>query len=131
MHREFVRFLLVGASNTLLSWLLFVILVRFIPYLAAYTLAYASGIMISYFSNVHFVFRERVSFSSFLKFPFVYLLQYTLGMLLMWLLIGRMDISQEFAMVVVVGLTIPITFFASRKILKRTPSSDGSTTSEL
>ena len=119
MRREFFKFLLVGASNTVLSYVLFLILVRFMPYLAAYTVSYAAGIVNSYFLNVRFVFRERDSLASFLKFPFVYLLQYGLGMVLMWLLVGQMGIAPELAMAAVVVLTIPVTFLASRFVLKK------------
>lgn len=118
MRWEFARFLLVGASNTLLSWVLFVVLVRFMPYLAAYTLAYAAGIVNSYFLNVRFVFKERISFASFLKFPLAYLLQYALGMFLMWLLADKLGMQPESAMVLVVCVTIPVTFLANRIILK-------------
>lgn len=119
MRREFVRFLLVGASNTLLSWGLFVVLVRFMPYTAAYTLAYVLGIINSYFLNVCFVFKGRISLSTFLKFPLVYIVQYLLGVLLMYLLVGQMGVPPEFAMAVVIGLTIPISYLLSKKIIKR------------
>ena len=118
MRWEFMRFLLVGASNTLLSWALFVVLVRLMSYPYAYTLAYAISIVCSYLLNVHFVFKERISLAGFLKFPLVYLLQYTLGMLVMWLLVGKMGVLPEVAMIVVITVTIPITFLASRKIIK-------------
>lgn len=125
MGREFFRFLMVGTINTLFSWLLFVVLVRFIPYIVAYTLAYASGIVSSYFLNVRFVFRERVSLSSFLKFPLTYMLQYAMGMLIMWLLVGKLSVEPELAMIMVVLATIPVTFLASRKALKTTPANSG------
>ena len=119
MRREFVRFMLVGASNTLLSWVLFVVLVRFMHYPVAYTLAYAAGIVNSYLLNVCFVFRERVSITSFLKFPLVYLLQYGLGLLLMSLLAGKFGMKPEVAMTVVILITLPVTFLATRKIIKK------------
>ncbi|MDD2881506.1 MAG: GtrA family protein [Rhodoferax sp.] len=121
MKSEFIRFLLVGTANTILGWALFVALAQFTPYPVAYTLAYATGVVISYFLSVRFVFRRRSSLVTFLKFPFVYMLQYMIGLLLMWILIGKMNISPEFAMAAVIVLTVPITFLTSRKIFKTSP----------
>lgn len=118
MRSEFFRFLLVGASNTVLSWVLFALLVQFMPYLAAYTLAYVLSIVNSYFLNVCFVFKERISVTAFLKFPVVYMLQYALGALLMWLLAEQAGMRAEIAMMIVIFLTSPVTFLMSRIIIK-------------
>lgn len=118
MRAEFARFLLVGASNTLFSYLLYLLLLNFMPYLAAYTLSYCAGIVLSYFLNVCFVFRKSVSLASFLKFPVVYAIQYSLGALVLWLLVGA-GLGPNLAMVGVIVATIPVTFIASRFVLKR------------
>lgn len=118
MRAEFARFLLVGASNTLFSYLVYLLLLMVMPYIAAYTLAYGAGIVLSYFLNVRFVFKKRVSLASFLKFPFVYVIQYALGALVLWLLVGA-GITPTLAMAGVVAVTIPVTFLASRFVLKR------------
>ena len=118
MRSEFTRFLLVGATNTLFSYLLYLILLKFLPYIVAYTFSYCAGIVLSYFLNVFFVFKKNVSIASFLKFPVVYAIQYALGALVLWLLVGS-GISPTWAMIGVLVVTIPVTFIASRFILKR------------
>ncbi len=118
MRAEFTRFLIVGATNTGFSYLLFLLLYAVMPYLAAYSLAYCAGIVLSYFLNVHFVFRTQRSVSSFLRFPLVYLLQYGLGALVLWLLV-RAGVDPRLAMAGVIAVTIPVTFLASRFVLKR------------
>jgi putative flippase GtrA len=118
MRAEFARFLLVGVTNTLFSYLLYLLLLNFLPYLAAYTLSYCAGIVLSYFLNVYFVFRKSVSLGSFLKFPVVYAIQYSLGALVLWILVGA-GISPNLAMLGVIVVTIPVTFIASRFVLKR------------
>lgn len=130
IRREFVRFLLVGFSNTLLSWILFVVLIRFITYPLAYTLSYALSIVSSYFLNVFFVFNQRVSFAGFFKFPLVYLMQYSLGIFGIWLLVGKINVAPEAAMVLVSGITIPATFLASRMIIKPKRLIDRSATAD-
>lgn len=118
MRLEFARFLLVGATNTLLSYLLYLLLLTFLAYLPAYSIAYCAGILISYFMNVRFVFKKRVSLASFLKFPIIYALQYTLGIMVLWLLVGKAGISPALAMIGAIIVTIPVTFMASRFVLK-------------
>lgn len=119
MRREFARFLLVGATNTLLSYLLYLLLLTFLSYLSAYSIAYCAGIMFSYFLNVHFVFKKQVSLATFLKFPVVYVIQYALGATTLWLLVGKAGLSPACAMIAVIIVTIPVTFLASRFVLNK------------
>jgi len=118
MRAEFTRFLLVGATNTLFSYLLFLLLFLAMPYMSAYTLSYCAGIVLSYFLNVRFVFKTRVSLASFLQFPLVYLIQYSLGALVLWLLVHA-GMDARLAMAGVIVVTIPVTFLASRFVFKK------------
>lgn len=111
--------MLAGATNTLLSYLLYLFLLEFLAYLWAYSIAYCTGIAISYFLNVYFVFNKRASITSFVKFPIVYLLQYGLGAGMLWLLVDRAGMSPAIAMIGVIVVTIPVTFLASRFMLAK------------
>ncbi|OQA34067.1 MAG: GtrA-like protein [Betaproteobacteria bacterium ADurb.Bin341] len=119
IHTEFLRFLLVGGLQTALSYGIFLLLHLFLPYAIAYSIAYGCGIIISYFLNVLFVFREKVSLASFLRFPLVYLVQYLLGLALLWLFIDRLGLAPALAMLSVIAITVPVTFLASRFLLKK------------
>lgn len=119
IHSEFFRFLLVGMSNTLVAYVVYLLLLPFLPYLYAYTLSYCVGVVNSYFMNVFFVFRKKVSLHSFLKFPFVYVVQYFLGAAILWLLVDKLELAPAWAMVAVIIVTVPITFLASRFVLKK------------
>ena len=118
-NSEFFRFLLTGLFNTLVTYVAYLLLLPFLPYLYAYTIAYCVAVLNSYFMSVFFVFREKVSLRSFLKFPFVYAAQYFLGASILWLLVGKLGLSPAWAMVVVIIVTVPITFLASRFVLKK------------
>lgn len=121
MNGEFLRFLLVGAVQTLLTYLLFLLLLMVLPYPAAYSISFCCGIVLSYFLNVLFVFREKTSLASFLKFPLVYLIQYLLGIVLLWLLVDHIGIPPKWAMLAVIALTVPVTFLTSRFVIKKKP----------
>ena len=118
-HIELGRFLLVGATNTAVSYVLYLLLLEFMPYLYAYSISYGLGIVVSYILNSRFVFRQPLSLGKFLQFPIVYAIQYGLGATILWLLVGKVSISPELAMLAVVAVTIPVTFVTSRFILKR------------
>ena len=114
---EFIRFLIAGGVNTGLTLLLFDGLRRLIPYLAAYTIAYTAGIGISYLLNAAFVFRQPKSMRTAALFPLVYVAQYLLGMLLMWLLVERAGFGPTVAAIAVVVVSVPVTFVLSRIVL--------------
>ncbi|MBI5438018.1 MAG: GtrA family protein [Nitrosomonadales bacterium] len=116
---EFARFLLAGAANTLLTYLLYLFLLEFLAYLLAYSITFCTGIALSYFLNVYFVFKQRASFSSFVKFPIVYIIQYSLGAAILWLLVDMAGVSPAIAMIGVIAATIPVTFLASRFVLTK------------
>ncbi|OFZ65900.1 MAG: hypothetical protein A2V79_06910 [Betaproteobacteria bacterium RBG_16_56_24] len=119
IHSEFFRFLLAGVSNTLVTYVVYLLLLPFLPYLYAYTIAYCAGVLNAYFMSVFFVFRKKVSLRSFLKFPFVYAAQYFLGASILWLLVGQLGIGPAWAMAVVIVVTVPVTFLTSRFVLKK------------
>ena len=119
IHFEIGRFLLVGATNTAISYVIYLLLLEFMAYLYAYSVAYGIGIVISYILNSRFVFRQPLSLAKFLQFPVVYFIQYSIGAIILWLFIGQVGMSPEWAMAGVVAVTIPVTFLTSRFILKR------------
>lgn len=119
LNSEFFRFLLVGVSNTLVAYVVYLLLLPFLPYLYAYTLSYCVGVVNSYFMNVFFVFKKKISLHSFLKFPLVYVVQYFLGASILWILVGKLGIGPGWAYTVVILVTVPITFLASRFVLKK------------
>ena len=53
-----------------------------------------------------------------LRFPFVYLVQYVMGIAMMYDFVDRLNVSAYVAPIFVVCLTIPITFALSRHLLR-------------
>lgn len=115
---EFSRFLIAGTSNTVVAYALYLILLGSVGYFLAYSISYASGVVFSYFLNSLFVFRTRTVISSFLKFPFVYVAQYLLGAVLLWVCVERLGIPKEIGLAFSIAVTVPFTYLASRFVLK-------------
>lgn len=120
---EFARFLVVGAVNTGGGYLIYLGLLQLLPYGAAYSIAFALGILISYLLNTAFVFRTSFSLRKLLQFPLVYLVQYLLGICLLFTLVELLSVPAYIAPLIVVAATIPVTFILSRKIIKRASQS--------
>lgn len=119
--REFYRFILWGAINTLSGYLIYVLLLLFLPYLVSYSLAYILGIFISYFLNSKFVFKRELRLSRALTYPLVYVTQYVLGVISLYLLVEVFKLNKLLAPLLVVLITIPVTFFLSRRVVKGKP----------
>jgi putative flippase GtrA len=117
IRKEFGRFLLAGAANTVLTVVLFEGLRRVLPYLVAYSLAYVTGIVVSYLLGTAFVFSRRRTVRSAALFPLIYVAQYLLGVLLMWWLVERLAVDATMALFIVIAVSVPITFLLSRAVL--------------
>lgn len=116
---EFVKFVLFGAINTGLNFLVYLCLLRILNYLAAYTLAYLGGILSAYYLNARFVFREPLELRKAIQFPVVYLVQFFAGIVLLFLLVEGLGVGSAVAPFLVIIFTVPITYLLSRFIIRR------------
>ena len=118
INREFYRFLFWGGVNTLSGYLIYAFLLRFLPYLLCYTIAFVISVFVSYFLNSKFVFNQELRLSKAIKYPLVYLAQYLIGTISLYLLVQILRVNKLLAPVFVVVLTIPVTYYLSRKIVR-------------
>lgn len=117
LHSQFARFLLGGAANTAIGYALYLAASTVMDYRWAYTTSYVIGIGISYLINSLFVFRQPLTWRKLFAFPAVYAVQYVAGLALLWLFVAQFGIPQQYGPLLVVALTIPLTFVASRLVL--------------
>ena len=114
---EIARFLIGGASTTVASYIVYLLLLPHLAYLVAYGIAYATGIAWSYLASTLFVFRRRPSIGRALAFPLTYVVQYLAGSVLLVLLVDTLGVRKTFAPLVVVIATLPMTYLLSRWII--------------
>lgn len=115
----FGRFLLSGAFNTAVTYLLYLVLLSFLPYRVSYTLSYAAGIVLAYELNRAYVFRARRSAASMAATPVIYLVQYLLGLGIVTLAVGRFGLDARLGPLVAIACTIPVTFVLTRWVFRR------------
>jgi putative flippase GtrA len=114
---EFIRFLITGLANTITTYVLYLVLLSWVPYLFAYSVGYVAGIVLSYFLNALFVFRIPATRSGLIKFPVVYVIQYLVGGLVLWICVERLGVPREIGLALSIGVTVPITYAAAKYVL--------------
>ena len=110
------RYLVVGVANTAASYAIYLVLLRFMPYGWAYTVAFVAGIGIAYLLQSRLVFGAQASWGTFFAFPLVYVVQYAVGVLALWLLVETGLMSRELALFAVLVVTVPAGFAMSRAL---------------
>jgi putative flippase GtrA len=116
-NREFIRFILVGGVNTLITFGIYALLLLVMPYLVAYTTTYVIGIFFSYLLNTRFVFKGSFGIKKALQYPLVYLVQYLVGLVALYILVDNFNINRLLASPLIILVTIPVTFLMSRWII--------------
>jgi len=118
MIEEFIRFIGAGGVNTIVSYLIYLLLLSLFGYALAYTLAYLFGIGLSYYLNLKFVFKETGSAKKALLFPLVYLFQYLFAMSVLYVAVDRFSVPEVIAPLFAVVLGIPLTYYLTKSILR-------------
>ena len=108
------RFLVAGAANTLLTYALYLLLLGPLGHRLAYGLAYAAGIVLAYALGRGFVFRRHAGWRSVLMTPLIYLFQFGVGLLVVELWVTVLGLRAEFAPLVAIAATLPLTYLLSR-----------------
>jgi putative flippase GtrA len=111
---QFLRFLVTGGINTALTYVLYLLLLPLFGYLVAYSVAYVIGIVLSYWLNSAFVFRQPMNWGSLVRFPLVYVVQYLLTGALLWLFVDTLGVDERLALLGAIAVTVPVTFLAAR-----------------
>lgn len=109
-----VRFLLSGGFNTAATYALYLALLTVLSYQASYTIAFVTGIVLAYFLNRLFVFRSHRGIQSILWMPMVYLGQYLIGILVLWVWVEHLQLNEKGAPLVAILITLPLNYLVSR-----------------
>jgi putative flippase GtrA len=117
LQGTFIRFLVAGAINTSVTYVLFLLAAPFLNHLIAYTLAYAFGIAVSYLLNTRFVFRTPARWKTAAAFPLVYAAQYAWGLILLYVLVDLMGYRSQISMLIVIASSVLLTYALTRRVL--------------
>lgn len=96
------------------TYLLYLALLQIVSYQISYTISYVIGVVFSYLLSRHFVFRTHQGGKTILLFPLVYVAQYAVGLLLLWLWADVAGLPTQFGPLAVIIVTVPMTYVLSR-----------------
>lgn len=113
---SFLRFLGSGGFNTLVTWLLYLLLLRWLPYAASFSIAFGCGIALAYALNRYVVFRQSGGAAGPLWVALIYLGQYAANLALVALWIERLGLPAGPAPLFAVAVTLPFTFGLNRLV---------------
>lgn len=119
LHAEKLRFLAAGGSTTAASYALYLgLLALGIGAMPAYVASYLAGIAWSYAVNALWVFRARLRWRNFIRYPLVYMLQAAASLWLFPQLLGW-GVARWAAPLVVTAIMLPVAYVLSRSIVRR------------
>lgn len=114
---EVIRFGLVGVANTAIYYVIYLLLLRSLPYLAAHLSAWAISVVGSFFLNCLFTYRVRPTWRRFLLFPLSTLVNLAMTTLGVYGLVEWLGVDKRPAPLLAGVLAIPATFVVTKIVL--------------
>lgn len=110
-----IKFSIVGLSNTLISYLVFLILFKYfnIVYLLSSVFAYFAGLLNGYFWNLSWTFKEKHSNKILLKFLVVNIISILSKLLLIYFMVENLDYNEFIAELVAMSSVIALNFLGN------------------
>ncbi|WP_189946724.1 GtrA family protein [Streptomyces roseolus] len=123
---QIIRFGVVGGINTGTFFGCYLLLHPWMPYFAAYTLAFLLSMVGSFFLNTYFTYRTRPTWKKFALFPLTNVTNYVVQSAGLYALVTWAGTDDRIAPLVAAVVAIPFTYVISRRILvSRAPGPEG------
>lgn len=104
-HCTFYIYLFTGGMNTVISLLLFALMIRVgINYLLASCITYVFGIIEGYIFSALWVFKHKIKFSGLFKYSGVYAIAFVINLVLMYLAVEVLLLHKILAQIIVTGI---------------------------
>lgn len=122
LNYEFTRFILVGGINTVTYYAIYLLCLHVFHfhYFLAHGIGFVVSLVGSFFLNSYFTYKVKPTLGKFIRFPLTQVVNTASSTILLFVLIEWFSISSNFAPLIAVIFTIPITFIITGKILKKT-----------
>ncbi|MBA4493055.1 GtrA family protein [Paenactinomyces guangxiensis] len=121
INNQIIRFVIVGALNTAIYYLLYLIFIHLIKldYLISHILAFILSMIGSFFMNTHFTYKTKPTLKKFLQFPLTYVVNISVTTGSVYILVDLLGWDKNISPLVASLIAIPFTFIVSKKILVR------------
>ena len=121
LNKEFIFFIIIGLINTFNGVIFSFIYSSLFNENLAFVLGYISGLAISYILNSYITFKEKLSFTKFIKFGISYIPNFIIQNIVVIITFNILGLHKLIAYCLAAIIGIPVTFillkiFAFRKI---------------
>ncbi|TXS55520.1 GtrA family protein [Streptomyces sp. t39] len=106
LRGQIVRFASVGVVNTGTYYGLYLVLLRWLPYVAAHVAAFLVSMVGSFFLTSYFTYRTRPTWRKFLLFPLTNAANFAVTTSGVWLLVDVLGHSRTYAPLIAAAAAI-------------------------
>jgi putative flippase GtrA len=117
--REFLAFLIVGLSNTALTYVTYLGLLHLMNYRWAYTGAFIVGLLYTGLLNIRVTFAHHPTLVAWVVFAVYYTLYWLFSLALLHLLVEGLSVDERYGPLVLLPIVVPINFLITRLIVHR------------
>jgi putative flippase GtrA len=117
--REIVAFLVVGFSNTVLTYVTYLGLLHLMHYRWAYTGAFIVGLLYTGLLNIRVTFAHHPTLIAWIVFAAYYTFYWVFSLGLLHLLVEGFGVDERYGPLVLLPIVIPINFVMTRLIVHR------------
>ena len=111
---QFIKFGIIGASNTVISLAFYYLFLWVNPdlFIVGYTVGFVASVLNAYFLNHKFVFskKEKGHLKPLIKTFVVYGITFVFGLVFLWIMVDGVGISEKIAPLVNLMFTVPLNF---------------------
>lgn len=117
--RQIVLFLIVGIANTILTYVVYLALLRVAHYAWAFTGAFIVGLIFTGLMNIRVTFAHHPTIAACLVFSAYYGLYWIFAQLLLHVFVEWFGIDEHYAPILMLPIVVPINFVMTRLIVHR------------
>jgi putative flippase GtrA len=112
-----LRFLLVGAANTVLAYGLYLLALKFASPVVSYLIALIAGTLFTSLFNIRAVFFETVTVAGLVIYAIYYLAYAGVSLALLWVAINEFGLNPAWAPIPVLAVMVPLHYLCSRLLI--------------
>ena len=115
---EALRFAIVGAASTLITYAVYYLLLVSLDPVPAYTVGYIVGLVFNYMMSARFTFRRSMNVKNAAGFLLTNAFNYVLQVGLLWLFI-YWGVAEKIAPLPMYAIAVPVNFIMVRTVFKK------------
>jgi len=110
LNINFIKFVIIGGINTLGSTILAFLFMLFMQANIAYVLSYLLSLVLAYYLNIWFIFKQKPEWIKLIKFCLAYIPNFIINNMTFIIVYNIMGIHEYIALIISVCIGMPVTY---------------------